>query len=124
MHISVMLTLVSDTGDIALARILFIKNEAGLLVTDPGIALFFISYILIGNVLLLNVVVAVLLDGVVLYVMFNHECMHALRYLCKSSRSPSLLPPLIPPPPAGFVSWVSQSSSLMCSEKKMRRKRQ
>jgi hypothetical protein len=124
MHISVMLTLVSDTGDIALARILFIKNEAGLLVTDPGIALFFISYILIGNVLLLNVVVAVLLDGVVLYVMFNHECMHALRYLRKPSRSPSLLLPLLPPPPPGFVSWVSQSSLLMCSEKKMRLKRQ
>jgi hypothetical protein len=31
--------------------------------TDPGIAFFFATYILIGNVLLLNVVVAVLLDG-------------------------------------------------------------
>jgi len=31
--------------------------------TDASVALFFISYMLIGNVLLLNVVVAVLLDG-------------------------------------------------------------
>jgi hypothetical protein len=45
----------SDTGDDSQAF-------CGIVITDPAIAFFFVTYILMANVLLLNVVVAVLLD--------------------------------------------------------------
>jgi len=54
--------LAGDSWSSGVTRSLFNENADGHVETDPGIALFFISYVLIGNVLLLNVVVAVLLD--------------------------------------------------------------
>ena len=51
-----------DSWSSGIARSLFLEDEDGVKKTDPAIALYFVSYILIGNVLLLNVVVAVLLD--------------------------------------------------------------
>ena len=51
-----------DSWSSGIARSLFLPDEDGVKKTDPAIALYFVTYILIGNVLLLNVVVAVLLD--------------------------------------------------------------
>ena len=50
------------TGDLSVAFEIFEHNEAGTVLTNPVIALFFVSYWLVGNVLLLDVVVTVLLD--------------------------------------------------------------
>jgi voltage-gated sodium channel len=51
-----------DSWASGVVRSLFDTNEEGVVVTDANIALFFVSYFIISNVLLLNVVIAVLLD--------------------------------------------------------------
>jgi hypothetical protein len=51
-----------STGDLSVAYELFETDKDGVPVTNALIAFFFITYILIGTVLLLNVVIAVLLD--------------------------------------------------------------
>ena len=51
-----------DSWSSGITRSIFTPDENGVIRTDPAVALFFISYILVGNVLLLNCVVAVLLD--------------------------------------------------------------
>ena len=51
-----------DSWSLAVARSLYLPGDNGVKKTDPAIAFFFVSYVLIGNILLLNVVVAVLLD--------------------------------------------------------------
>jgi voltage-gated sodium channel len=51
-----------DSWASGISRLLFSVDGGGTGSTDPSIALFFVSYILINSIMLLNVVVAVLLD--------------------------------------------------------------
>ena len=54
-------------------------GDDGVKQTDPAVAFFFVSYILIGNILLLNVVVAVLLDEFLANVVREKELAEAER---------------------------------------------
>ena len=68
-----------DSWSSGVTRSIFTENpETGIVETNAAVALFFISYMIIGNVLLLNVVVAVLVVYVYAYV---YVCISILIYM-------------------------------------------
>lgn len=62
-----------DSWASAIARTTM-ANDDGSPKTKPDIALFFVSYIIIGNIVLLNVVVAVLLDEFIASGIYLYSC--------------------------------------------------
>lgn len=62
-----------DSWASAITRSFFEVNERGVKENDPAVALFFTSYVVIGSVTLLNVVVAVLLDEFIATVVREKE---------------------------------------------------
>jgi len=75
-----MFQVLSGDGWSDLARSLFARDETdttGIRKTDSSVAFFFVSYMLINSIMLLNVVVAVLLVPIHLHI-YIHICIHIL----------------------------------------------